>query len=69
MALVAIVLTIVLANTSWGRYVYAIGGNEQAALLTGIPVVPVTETEPAGVDYQHWMLKDVQAVAQALGAP
>jgi ribose transport system permease protein len=41
MALIAVVLTIVLANTSWGRYVYAIGGNEQAALLTGIPVVPV----------------------------
>ena len=41
MAAIAIVLTLVLANTSWGRYVYAIGGNEQAALLTGIPVVPV----------------------------
>jgi ribose/xylose/arabinose/galactoside ABC-type transport system permease subunit len=41
MALIAVVLTVVLANTSWGRYVYAIGGNEQAALLTGIPVVAV----------------------------
>jgi zinc/manganese transport system substrate-binding protein len=41
----------------------------QIAREAGIPVVPVTETEPAGVDYQHWMLKDVQAVAQALGAP
>jgi ribose transport system permease protein len=41
MALVAVTLTLVLANTSWGRYVYAIGGNEQAALLTGVPVVPV----------------------------
>ena len=41
MAVIAVILTIVLANTSWGRYVYAIGGNEQAALLTGIPVVPV----------------------------
>jgi ribose transport system permease protein len=37
-----IVLTIVFAvvyrMTSWGRHVLAIGGNEQAALLTGVPV-------------------------------
>jgi ribose transport system permease protein len=37
-----IVLTLVLAlvykMTAWGRYVLAIGGNEQAALLTGVPV-------------------------------
>jgi ribose transport system permease protein len=37
-----IVLTVVLAvvfkMTSWGRHVLAIGGNEQAALLTGVPV-------------------------------
>ncbi len=37
-----IVLTIVLAAvykmTAWGRHVLAIGGNEQAALLTGVPV-------------------------------
>jgi ribose transport system permease protein len=37
-----IVLTILFAiiykMTSWGRHVLAIGGNEQAALLTGVPV-------------------------------
>ena len=37
-----IVLTFILAlvykMTSWGRHVLAIGGNEQAALLTGVPV-------------------------------
>ena len=37
-----IVLTIVLAvvfkMTAWGRHVLAIGGNEHAALLTGVPV-------------------------------
>jgi ribose transport system permease protein len=37
-----IVLTIILAivykMTAFGRYVLAIGGNEQAALLTGVPV-------------------------------
>jgi ribose transport system permease protein len=37
-----IVLTVALAvvykMTSWGRHVLAIGGNEQAALMTGVPV-------------------------------
>jgi ribose transport system permease protein len=37
-----IVLTILFAviykMTSWGRHVLAIGGNEQAALMTGVPV-------------------------------
>jgi len=37
-----IVLTIILAivykMTAWGRHVLSIGGNEQAALLTGVPV-------------------------------
>ena len=39
MAVLGTVLTLAMRNTSWGRYVYAIGGNEQAALLTGIPVL------------------------------
>lgn len=37
-----IVLTIIMAAiykmTAWGRHVLAVGGNEQAALLTGVPV-------------------------------
>ena len=32
------VLGVVYKMTSWGRHVLAIGGNEQAALLTGVPV-------------------------------
>src|SRR6202453_2768043 len=32
------VLSVVYKMTSWGRHVLAIGGNEQAALLTGVPV-------------------------------
>ncbi len=40
--LVLIVLTAafaaVLKMTAWGRYILAIGGNENAALLTGVPV-------------------------------
>jgi ribose transport system permease protein len=31
----------VLKATVWGRHLYAIGGNEQAAQLTGVPVVQV----------------------------
>ncbi len=41
MAVLGVVLTLAMRNTSWGRHVYAIGGNEQAALLTGIPVLRV----------------------------
>jgi ribose transport system permease protein len=33
-----IILAIVLKNTAWGRHIYAIGGNEQAANLEGVPV-------------------------------
>jgi len=33
-----IVLTLVMRFTAWGRHVKAIGGNEHAAILTGIPV-------------------------------
>jgi ribose transport system permease protein len=36
--ILAIVVGIVLKFTTWGRHVYAIGGNEQAARLTGVPV-------------------------------
>lgn len=40
--LVLVVLTVVFGfvfrAVPWGRYLYAIGGNEQAARLTGIPV-------------------------------
>jgi ribose transport system permease protein len=43
--LVLVVLTIiasfVLRWTKWGRYVFAIGGNEKAAVLTGVPVKTV----------------------------
>ncbi|MBV8402008.1 MAG: ABC transporter permease [Acetobacteraceae bacterium] len=33
-----IVFAIILKMTAWGRYILAIGGNENAALLTGVPV-------------------------------
>lgn len=34
----AIIAGIVLARHCWGRHLYAIGGNEQAARLSGVPV-------------------------------
>jgi ribose transport system permease protein len=36
--LLTVALAVVYKMTSWGRHVLAIGGNEQAALLTGVPV-------------------------------
>jgi ribose transport system permease protein len=33
-----VVLAVVLRRTIWGRHIFAIGGNEQAANLTGVPV-------------------------------
>jgi ribose transport system permease protein len=37
----ALVATVVLNTTRFGRYVYAVGGNERAARLSGIPVARV----------------------------
>ena len=34
----AIIVGVILRFTTWGRHLYAIGGNEQAARLTGVPV-------------------------------
>jgi ribose transport system permease protein len=38
MVVIAIILGVVLRVTPWGRHLYAVGGNEQAARLTGVPV-------------------------------
>jgi ribose transport system permease protein len=38
LVVLTIILAVVYKMTAWGRYVLAIGGNEQAALLTGVPV-------------------------------
>ena len=73
MAVLGILLTFAMQNTSWGRYVYAIGGNEQAALLTGIPVlwvkvsVYVISSLMAGVA-AILMVGWLGAVTNALGA-
>ncbi|WP_062018237.1 ABC transporter permease [Aureimonas sp. AU4] len=41
MIVLALITGYVLRWTRFGRYVYAIGGNEQAATLTGVPVKPI----------------------------
>ena len=39
--IMSLVFAVVLHLTRWGRHLYAIGGNEQAARLTGVPVARV----------------------------
>jgi len=41
LGLVAFVLFVVTNHTPFGRYLYAIGGNEEAAIISGIPVEKV----------------------------
>ncbi len=41
LVVLTIVFAVILKATSWGRHLYAIGGNEQAARLTGVPVARV----------------------------
>jgi ribose transport system permease protein len=38
MVLLALLIGVFLAYHVWGTYVYAIGGNETSAILTGLPV-------------------------------
>lgn len=40
-----------------------------AAKAGGVPVVPVTESKPAGVGYVDWMVGTLDTVAKALAAP
>jgi ribose transport system permease protein len=41
MIVLALITGFTLRWTRFGRYVFAIGGNEQAAVLTGVPVRPI----------------------------
>jgi zinc/manganese transport system substrate-binding protein len=36
---------------------------------SGVPIVGVTETEPAGKNYQQWMLSQLDALDHALAKP
>ena len=37
---IALLVTLVTRALVWGRWIYAVGGNPEAALRTGIPVGP-----------------------------
>ena len=39
---VAVVVAVLTRQTPYGRYLYAIGGNEEAAVVSGVPVAAVT---------------------------
>ncbi len=39
------------------------------AVAAGVPVVGATETEPLGLDYQAWMLGELDELEKALAAP
>jgi ribose transport system permease protein len=41
LVILALIMAVVLHQTAFGRHVFALGGNEKAAELTGIPVVRV----------------------------
>jgi len=41
----------------------------ELANAAGVPIVDVTETQPAGMTYAEWMLETVGATARALGKP
>lgn len=38
LVVLTVVFAVVLRMTTWGRHLQAVGGNEQAAVLTGVPV-------------------------------
>jgi ribose/xylose/arabinose/galactoside ABC-type transport system permease subunit len=42
MALVAVTVFVAMSRSSWGRKVYAMGGNREAARLSGVPLNRVT---------------------------
>ncbi|MGP9536410.1 ABC transporter permease [Brachybacterium sp. AOP43-C2-M15] len=42
MAVIALAIAVVLGRTTFGRWLYATGGNERAARLSGVPVKKVT---------------------------
>ncbi|GAB0119585.1 ABC transporter permease [Acidisoma sp. 7E03] len=41
LVLLALLMSLMLHHTARGRHVFAIGGNERAAALTGVPVMPI----------------------------
>ena len=42
---------------------------KRIAAASGVPIVGVSETEPAGTSYQQWMLEQLAALEKALARP
>ncbi len=42
LGVVAVCVHVLTRHTPWGRYLYAVGGNEEAAIISGVPVARVT---------------------------
>ena len=55
LAVLALLFGFAFRWTKWGRHIYAIGGNEQAAVLTGVPVrrIKVSVYMLVGPDGRH----------------
>lgn len=64
-----LVCGIILAMTRWGRYLYAIGGNEEAALVAGIPVRAVKLIAYAGCGFFSGIAGICQAAQELQGDP
>src|SRR5439155_22571139 len=41
MAILYVVAHVMMSNMALGRYIYAVGGNREAARLSGVPVIAV----------------------------
>lgn len=65
----AVVATFVLNRTRFGRYVYAVGGNQRAARLSGIPVTGVKVAVFAIAGFASAMAGVVHAGQFSFGSP
>ena len=65
----AVVAAFVLNNTRYGRYVFAVGGNEKAARLSGIPVSAVKISVYALTGFVSAIAGIVHAGQFAFGSP
>ncbi len=65
----AVVAALVLTNTRYGRYVFAVGGNERAARLSGIPVDAVKVSVYAVTGFASAIAGIVHAGQFSFGSP
>ena len=66
---VAIVSAIVLHGTQWGRFIYAVGGNEEAARLSGVRVGLIRASTFALTGFMAALAGVLQASKVSTGIP